>query len=165
MAAAKGAAIALLRDAYQRRDRVAMVTFRGDGAELVLRPTGSVEVARARLDEAVTGGRTPLAAGIDLALKVALDASGGPNRPMLALVSDGRATSVDGVDAFDAALEAAARVRRHGVPALVIDAEQGRTRLGLARRIAEAMGAHTVPVEDLTAERLVGAVRTVMPFQ
>ncbi len=78
MEAAKGVAFGLLLDAYQRRDRVAVVCFRGDGAEVVLRPTGAVEVARARLVDLPTGGRTPLAAGIDTALKVA--SSGGPAR-------------------------------------------------------------------------------------
>ncbi len=63
MEAAKGAVLSLLLDAYQRRDKVALVTFRGDTAEVALRPTSSVEVARARLAELPTGGRTPLAAG------------------------------------------------------------------------------------------------------
>src|SRR5207248_701869 len=68
MEAAKGAVLSLLLDAYQRRDQVALVTFRGDDAEVALRPTGSVEVARARLGALSTGGRTPLAAGIARAL-------------------------------------------------------------------------------------------------
>src|SRR4028119_1735549 len=63
MEAAKGAVLGLLLDAYQRRDRVALVTFRGDDAEVVLRPTGSVEVARARLTELPTGGPAPPAPG------------------------------------------------------------------------------------------------------
>src|SRR5262249_4244867 len=77
MEAAKGAVIGLLLDAYQRRDGVALVTFRGTGAEVVLRPTGAVEVARARIADLPTGGTTPLAAGIDAALKVAV--AGGPS--------------------------------------------------------------------------------------
>src|SRR5205807_10136150 len=92
MEAVKGAVLSLLLDAYQRRDRVALVTFRDDRADVVLRPTGSVEVARARLREVDTGGRTPLAAGIAAALDVARTAPP-VQRPLLVLVSDGRATS------------------------------------------------------------------------
>ncbi len=153
MEAAKGAVMGLLLDAYQRRDRVALVTFRGDGAEVVLRPTGSVEVARARLAELPTGGRTPLAAGISTALGLAQHPA---DRPLLVLVSDGRATAgPDDRDPLVAAKEAAAEVRRRGVPAVVVDAEDGHTRLGLAAELAEAMGARYLTLSQLDA----GAVR------
>ncbi|MGH9265614.1 MAG: ATP-binding protein [Acidimicrobiales bacterium] len=149
MEAAKGAVLGLLLDAYQRRDRVALVTFRGDGADVVLRPTGSVEVAKARLTELPTGGRTPLAAGISTALGLA---SRPQDRPLLVLVSDGRATAAaEGTDPLVAAKEAAAEVRRRKVPAVVVDAEDGHTRLGLARELAEAMGARYLTLPQLTA--------------
>jgi len=149
MEAAKGAVLGLLLDAYQRRDRVALVTFRGEGAEVALRPTGSVEVARARLSELPTGGRTPLAAGITTALTLAQHPG---DRPLLVLVSDGRATAgPEGVDPLVAAKEAAAEVRRRGVPAVVVDAEDGHTRLGLAAELADAMGARYLTLPQLTA--------------
>ncbi len=149
MEAAKGAVLGLLLDAYQRRDRVALVTFRGDGAEVALRPTGSVEVARARLSELPTGGRTPLAAGITTALGLAQHPA---DRPLLVLVSDGRATAgPEGMDPLVAAKEAAAEVRRRGVPAVVVDAEDGHTRLGLAAELAAAMGARYLTLPELTA--------------
>ena len=148
MEAAKGAVLGLLLDAYQRRDRVALVTFRGDGAEVALRPTGSVEVARARLTELPTGGRTPLAAGIPTALALAQHPA---DRPLLVLVSDGRATAgPDGIDPLVAAKEAAAEVRRRGVPAVVVDAEDGPTRLGPGRRAGRSHGRplpHPPPAE------------------
>ncbi len=157
MEAAKGAVMGLLLDAYQRRDRVALVTFRGDGADIVLRPTGSVEVARARLTELPTGGRTPLAAGISAALGLAQHPA---DRPLLVLVSDGRATAgPEGVDPLVAAKEAAAEVRRRGVQAVVVDAEDGHTRLGLAAELAEAMGARYLTLAQLDAaavRRLTG---------
>lgn len=164
MAAAKGAACGLLVDAYQRRDRVALVTFRGDGADVVLRPTGSVEVARARLAELPTGGRTPLAAGIEAALDLALSAGrDAAYRPLIVLISDGRATAAGpGEDPVAAALAAAARVRRHGVAAVVVDAEDGPARLGLARRVAEAMGARHVALTDMSAPALEGLIREVL---
>ncbi len=149
MEAAKAAVLGLLLDAYQRRDRVALVTFRDDAAEVVLRPTGSVEVARARLTDLPTGGRTPLAAGIHSALTLAQHAA---DRPLLVLVSDGRATAgPDGQDPLVAAKDAATEVRRRKVPAVVVDAEDGPARLGLAAELAEAMGARYLTLAQLSA--------------
>src|SRR5205823_14667758 len=64
MRAVKGGVLSLLRDAYQRRDKVGLVTFRGAGAEVALPPTTSHEIGAARLRDLPTGGRTPLAAGL-----------------------------------------------------------------------------------------------------
>jgi magnesium chelatase subunit D len=162
MEAAKGAVLGLLIDAYQRRDRVALVTFRGDDADVVLRPTGSVEVARARLAELATGGRTPLAAGIQAALGVARGAGGG-HRPLLVLITDGRATSAPaGADPVEAARTAAAAVRRSGVPAVVVDVEDGPTRLGLGGDLAAAMSARHLGVAELTAASVLSAVRAAV---
>jgi magnesium chelatase subunit D len=172
MAAAKGAVLALLMDAYQRRDRVALVTFRGDAAAVALRPTGSTEVAQARLSDLPVGGRTPLASGIDTALGVARAATNGAYRPLLVLVSDGRATAgPGGVDPVQASLVAAEAVRRQGVSAVVVDAEgvtpangfSAGTRLGLARSLAEAMGARYLTVDDLSAETITDVVRSALP--
>ncbi|HEX4244799.1 MAG TPA: VWA domain-containing protein, partial [Acidimicrobiales bacterium] len=172
MAAAKGAVLALLMDAYQRRDRVALVTFRGDSADIALRPTGSTEVADARLRDLPIGGRTPLAAGIAAALGVARAAAHGAYRPLLVVVSDGRATAADGdIDPVRASLMAAEAVRRQGVSAVVVDAEGARgpnglpagVRLGLAQPLAEAMGARYLTVDELSAETIAEAVRSALP--
>jgi magnesium chelatase subunit D len=129
-----------------------VVTFRGDDAQVVLRPTGSVEVARQRLSSVTTGGPTPLAAGIDAALQVAMTAK---DEALLVIVSDGRATAApDGDDPVQAALAAAERVRRLGIPAVVVDAEEGPTVLGLARRLADVMGARHVPISAFTTDDL-----------
>jgi magnesium chelatase subunit D len=147
METVKGAVVGLLLDAYQRRDRVALVTFRGEQADVLLRPTGSVEVARARLSDVPTGGRTPLAAGITAGLDLALH-SHGDHQPLLVVVTDGRHT--EGPDPA----HAAAAVKRRGVPAVVVDAEDSRARLGLARPLAEAMGARYLTLPELTPEAL-----------
>ncbi len=159
MEAAKGAALSLLVDAYQRRDRVALVTFAGEEATVALRPTGSVEVARTRLGELPTGGRTPLAAGLRAALEVARTAARTDpgRRPVLVLVTDGRATAPL-PDPGGAALAAADQVARAGVEALVVDAEDGDIRLGLARNLADAMGASYVALPELAAETLARVV-------
>ena len=145
IAAAKGAALGLLTDAYQRRNRVAVVAFRGDGADVVLRPTGSVEVARARLAALATGGTTPLADGIDTALAVARAARDDDLEPLLVLITDGRAT-VGGADPVSAAHAAAGRVARARVAAVVLDAEPDTARLGIAADLARVMHADCVPL-------------------
>jgi len=150
MEAAKGATVSLLLDAYQRRDRVTLVTFAGDEARVALRPTGSVEVARARLADLATGGRTPLGPGLRAALDVARAA-----RP-----ATGGSTSAAGP--VGAALAAAAEIAAAGIEALVVDPEDGDVRLGLARCLAEAMGAAYTALPDVTGETLTRAVRTVV---
>jgi magnesium chelatase subunit D len=166
VAAARGAVLRLLTDAYQSRDRVAVVTFSGDGARVALRPTGSVEVARQRLESVPTGGRTPLAEGILTALRLCSAPSSRGLAPILVLVSDGRATSVSPSGRQDdpgaAALSAAARVRAAGVPALVVDVEAGGARLGLAAQLASAMGARHVETGGGDAERIGGAVSQLL---
>jgi magnesium chelatase subunit D len=164
MEAVKGAVLGLLVDAYQRRDRVALVAFRGDGAEVLLRATGSVEVARARLADLPSGGRTPLAAGIDAALAVATSPAnrGSGQRPLLVLVSDGRATATPDGDPVAAARRAAATVRARRVDAVVVDAENGAGRLGLAVELAEEMGARYLRLAELSAGALEHALREVI---
>jgi magnesium chelatase subunit D len=95
MGAVKGAVLSLLLDAYQRRDKVGLITFRGSAARVLLPPTSSVEAAAARLAELPTGGRTPLAAGLLRAHEVLrTERLRDPDRrPLLVVVTDGRATS------------------------------------------------------------------------
>lgn len=165
--AARAAVLSLLRDAYQRRDRVAMVGFRGHSAEVLLAPTGSVEVAKARLSVIATGGRTPLGEGIRVALSTATSrGAGGDYSPLMVLVTDGRATSAAGdADPWSDAIEAAATVAVSKVPSLVLDVEAvdarvGSTRLGLAPVLAQRMGASYVALESLSPEALAGLVRS-----
>jgi magnesium chelatase subunit D len=129
MAAAKGAVLALLLQAYQRRDRVGLIAVRGEGASLLLPPTASVELAELRLRALPTGGRTPLA-------HVGL--GGDP-------LADARAE--------------ATRLAERGIPALVVDSETGPVRLGLAGQLAAALRAPYLRLEHLGADQLVGAVR------
>jgi magnesium chelatase subunit D len=161
MEAAKATVLGLLVDAYQRRDQVALVVFGGRGAEVILRPTGSVEVARARLVDLPTGGRTPLGAGLLRAADVITEAASpsGPV-PLLVVVTDGRATAAaDGTDPLETAEAAASEIRRRGIPAVVVDVEDGPAPLGLARRLATLMGARHLPLADLTPHRLEQVVR------
>ena len=155
-AAAAGTVLGLLTDAYERRDKVGLVTFRGDEASVVLSPTGSIEVARNRLDGLVTGGATPLALGLQTALRTAQRSTDDHTDALVAVLTDGRATGAGG---FDAAVNAAGAIARSDVQGLVLDCEHGTHRLGLAVELAAAMGAAHVPVSDLGAGSLTRAVR------
>ncbi len=149
ISATRSALAGLLLDAYRSRDRVAVVAFRGDSAELVVAPTGSVEVAGHRMEAIATGGATPLAEGIRRAMAVSEKAAANGLTPLLVLVSDGRATYSDHGDPWDEALQAARAVAERGLEALVVDAERGPVRLGLARRIASEMGAPLICLDEL----------------
>jgi magnesium chelatase subunit D len=158
MTQVKTAILSLLLDAYRRRDKVGLVTFRGDSAEVALPPTHSVDIAAARLDEVSAGGRTPLAEGLLESARVLLrERVRDPRlRPLLVVVTDGRATG--GKDAVARSQQAAAYVAGLGVTTVVVDGESGPLRLGLAVRLAELLSAEHLPVADVSAEALSATV-------
>lgn len=159
MTQVKTAVLSLLLDAYRRRDKVGLITFRGQDAELALPPTHSVEIAAARLDHLPAGGRTPLAEGLLEASRVlARERLRDPHlRPLLVVVTDGRATG--GTDAVARSLRAADLVAGQSVTTVVIDSESGPLRLGLAYAIAERLRADHLPVAEVNAQALTGSVR------
>jgi magnesium chelatase subunit D len=159
MSAVKGAVLSLLLDAYQRRDKVGLVTFRGSGAEVALPPTGSVEAAALRLAALPTGGRTPLAAGLMASYDVVRrERLRDPRRrALLVLVTDGRATG--GRGAVAQARRAAAFLAATGVASIVVDCESGPVRLGLAAELADHLGGEHVPMGSLSAQTLDRTVR------
>ena len=150
MRAVKGAVLSLLRDAYQRRDKVALITFRGADAELVVPPTGSHHVGAARMRNLVTGGRTPLALGLALAVRVlGIERLRDPRRrPLVVLVTDGRTTSGPDPAQVTPALR--------GVATVVVDCESGPVRLGLAARLAGLLDGQHLRLEDVSADALRG---------
>ena len=157
MGAVKGAVLSLLLDAYQRRDKVGLITFRDAGAELLLPPTSSVDAAAARLAVLATGGRTPLAAGLLCAHQTLLrerlrDPS---RRPLLVVVTDGRHTA-GGDPARVTALLA-----RDGVASVVVDCESGPVRLGLAADLAAGLGGSCLQLGELAAGLLADSVRAL----
>ena len=150
----KTAILSLLLDAYQRRDKVGLVTFRGDGAEVALPPTHSVDIAARRLAELLAGGRTPLAEGLLTAAEVLrVEAVRDPRRrPLLIVITDGRATH--GADAVARSRQAAQWIAEHRTTAVVVDCEQGPMRMGLAGSLALAMQATHLPIADVSASAL-----------
>ncbi|MFE0177013.1 putative cobaltochelatase [Streptomyces sp. NPDC059002] len=177
MSAVKGAVLSLLLDAYQRRDKVGLVTFRGTEAEVALPPTSSVDAAAARLESLPTGGRTPLAAGLlkahdVLRVERLRDAA---RRPLVVVVTDGRATGGNS-RARSASSEGwgretggpvtqAGRAARlfaaEGVASVVVDCESGYVRLGLAAQLAGELGGTAVTLDELRADSIAGLVKDV----
>ncbi|MDH6680013.1 magnesium chelatase subunit D [Rhodococcus sp. LBL1] len=159
LSAVTGAVVSLLRDAYQRRDKVAVITVRGRDAELVLPPTSSVDVAVRRLRAMKTGGRTPLAEGFLRARDVVLrERVRDPRRRALVVaLTDGRATG--GKDAVARARRAAGMLADTGVASIVVDCETGMVRLGLAAEIARDLRGGCVRLGELSAQQVAGVVR------
>ncbi|MFF3732817.1 putative cobaltochelatase [Streptomyces sp. NPDC002476] len=161
MGAVKGAVLSLLLDAYQRRDKVGLVTFRGRDAEVALPPTSSVDAAAARLEALPTGGRTPVAAGLLKAHEVLrVERMRDPSRrPLLVVVTDGRATG--GPEPVALASRAARLHAAEGTASVVVDCESGPVRLGLAANLARDLGSVAVTLDELRADSIAGLVKDV----
>ena len=173
MTASKGAILSLLLDAYVKRDRVCLIGFRRDRAEVLVPVTSSVEVAQRGLAELPVGGRTPLAAGLVTACEVVrpLLLKDPGLRPLLVLVTDGRGNvGLDGKPnsrATDEALKVADEIgadRR--LSWVVIDTEDPRgIQLSRANDIATALGGPCLRIDDLRADDLVNVVSQLDPTQ
>jgi magnesium chelatase subunit D len=164
MQAVKGAVLGLLQDAYQARDEVGVIAFRGTHAEVILPPTTSVELAERSLRTLPTGGRTPLAHALRLAhenvervRRTDADAA-----LLIVLLTDGKANvslpESDG-DPWEQTLQAARALAEARVPALVLDTDAGFVRLGRAGEVAVALAAEHRPLDNLSAENIVLNVR------
>ncbi|WP_329247120.1 putative cobaltochelatase [Streptomyces sp. NBC_01478] len=161
MSAVKGAVLSLLLDAYQRRDKVGLVTFRGSAADVALPPTSSVDAAAVRLESLPTGGRTPLAAGLLKARDVLrVERLRDPaRRALVVVVTDGRATG--GPEPVALAGRAARLFAADGVASVVVDCESGPVRLGLAGQLAGELEGTAVTLDELRADSIAGLVKDV----
>ena len=167
MTATKGAILSLLLDAYRRRDRVGMVVFRKDTAELVLPPTNSVEIAQRLSAKLPTGGRTPLAHGLTLALETIQDYVRRDKEaiPLLALVSDGRANvALNGGDAVEDAKIVAREIGFAGIKSIAIDTERDFITFGLVKQICDEMKGHYLRLEELSAAPIASAIRSNLHY-
>ncbi|MDM7912371.1 MAG: magnesium chelatase subunit D family protein, partial [Methanotrichaceae archaeon] len=165
MESAKGAVLSLLMDSYQKRDKIGMVAFKGNDAELILPPSSSVDLALSRLKELPTGGKTPLSAGLSRALQllqgeIRKDAEA---KTMMVLISDGRANVGMGGKIKEELMEISERTKQIGVHTIVIDTEVVESsfmdmRLGYCREIAETAGGKYYPISGLNPEALCSIV-------
>lgn len=165
MQSAKGAVLSMLLDSYQKRDKIGMVAFKGKDADLIMPPTSSVDLALHRLQELPTGGKTPLSAGLSRGIKI-LETEIRKNeeiKPMMVLISDGRANVSLGGKIKEELLEITERSRMLGINTIVIDTEVVQSsfmdmRLGYCQDIAESAGGKYYPISGLTTEALYNIV-------
>lgn len=163
MAAAKGAVLALLTHAYKNRDRVGLVAFGGEEAEVILHPTGSVALAKKQLQQLKTGGMTPFADGLQKAWRlIKNERRKQPEiRALLVVISDGDANvMVSEKETFlDEICEIAARIREDQVQSIAIDTCADSKIIKEMRRIAQALGAPYYPIENLRAGNVMEAIK------
>jgi magnesium chelatase subunit D len=162
MSATKGAILSLLTDAYQRRDRVGLVVFQKDRALTVLPPTNSVQLAQKALSDIPVGGKTPLSAGLQLALETFLQEKQlHPDvMPLMIILTDGAGNvSMGPLGPQEEAHRVAERIRETGVRAVVINMEHAAFDQGLAQGLADHLGGPCYTLSQLKAEHLYHTVR------
>jgi len=165
MAATKGAILSLLTDAYQRRDRVGLVVFQKDRANLVLPPTNSVQLAQRALADIPVGGKTPLSAGLFLAHDVvSREKRLHPEvMPLLILLTDGAGNVALGDRSpQQEAHNLADEIAKDEIRCVVINMEHAAFDQGLANALAEHLKAPCYTLSELRADNLYQAVRAEM---
>ncbi len=160
MTAVKGAISSLLTDAYQKRDHVSLVVFRGNTAEVVLPPTNSIVLAKRSMDNIPTGGKTPLGEGLIIANDLITKERIKDNRmrPMMIVVSDGRGNVCKTGKPMDEIDKICLTIKENSYQSLVIDSETGMLTLGFAKKLAQKMDAKYLKLEDLRADNVSNAV-------
>lgn len=161
MEAVKGAIFSLLQDAYEKRDKVGLIVFRKEKAELVLPFTGSIELARRLLEHLPTGGKTPLAGALELAYRTCEQVlRRSPTEKIdVFIVTDGRATYGETDNPVNEALAWGKAFIDLPVGILILDTEQDFIRLGIAKELMQAMRGTYYSIDTITADTVLQVVK------
>ena len=166
MSTVKGAILSMLRDSYVKRDRIGLMAFRREGAEVILPPTKSVEYSYNRLEELPTGGKTPLGEALVRVdeYMTAYSRCHIGERCYIIIVTDGRANVPlsQGADANEEAQKLAEDLVIPGVKWIVVDAGMGFPHFDNAERLAMKLGARYFKLEDLDADRFAEGVKAAI---
>ena len=162
MEAAKGAVMSLLEDAYQNRDKVGFIAFQGNKAEVLLKPTSSVELAARYLKELPTGGRTPLPDGMYKGFELLkMEINKDKNTiPTMVLISDGKGNVPIQKNVREEVISLSNEIKKNNIHLMVIDSGQGFVKLGYNSEIVEASCGEYIKLDELSADNIVGAVKS-----
>lgn len=168
MRAVKGALFNLLQEAYQKRDRVGLIVFRRNKAEVILPITRSVTLAKKHLEEMATGGKTPLPDALELGLATiqAEKKKQTDIDPVVFILTDGRANSSSNKNSdkkpLDEALDLAEKYAENEINTVLIDTESGFIKLGYAKKIAKKMNASYFTIEKITEESILKIIKNTI---
>ncbi|MHA4989144.1 VWA domain-containing protein [Cetobacterium somerae] len=158
----KGAIFSLLKDAYEKRDRIGLVAFRKDSAEELLPMTRSIELANKKLKDLPVGGKTPLHKGLEKSYTI-LQNEKKKNKnviPVLVLVTDGKiSVKENSENVFTNLLKFCEHIREAKIKVIVVDSEKGRIKLNMAKEISEKLGGKYYRLEDLKIQSISQIVR------
>ncbi|MCL2401285.1 MAG: VWA domain-containing protein [Oscillospiraceae bacterium] len=161
----KAAILSMLNVSYQKRDKVGLIAFRKDSAELLLGITRSVDLAQKKLSQLPTGGKTPLSQGLDLAYEVlmGLKIKDPDAVPTLVLISDGRASGkkAPGSNPFGEALKSAERIGNQGINTIILDTENDFIKFRLCEKLNEKLRGTLLTMEDMKADGIVEAITAI----
>lgn len=164
MVEAKGAIFSLLRDAYEKRDTVGMMTFRGENADLILHPTRSIDLAYKKLKDIKVGGKTPLALGLKRSVDIikSLKVKNKDIMPIVVLISDGRGNiTMKGNDPIEEVKRIAKNVSKENIQFVVVDTETGFIRLELAKKLCDGLGGIYFKLEELEEGQLASTIKSI----
>ena len=165
MEAVKGTVLSLLKDAYEKRDAVGVIAFRGVEARLLLPQTNSVELAEQALKNLPTGGRTPLPHALQLTIQLLskLDLSR-DFQPLLVILSDGKANVAlpGGGDPWNQTRQMASQLKDMNISSLVLDTDSTYLQLGKAEELAKQLGGQYIKLNELSAESITPLINSVL---